>query len=146
MAERTPRIRVTLIWVQILDDLEPPWAESGQFCFTARVETAGNVQHTRIPPEGRFSISDHPAWNRRRVNRVIYEGEAGDQLIVDLRGVEHDILSPDDELEPYSRTFTGDPESWVGEQSFADAEPEDPESLSNWRVCYWIELVEGEED
>lgn len=146
MTDSAPRIRVTLIWVQILDDLEPPWAESGQFRFRARVETGNEVQETRIPTEGTFSIQDHPAWNRKRVNRVIYEGEAGDSLTVELSGVERDILSADDELEPYRRSFTGDPESWVGEYTFADEGPDDPEAMSNWRVCYWVELLEDEEE
>lgn len=144
MTDSAPRIRITLVWVQILDDLEPAWDEFGEFYFQARVETGGNVTETRIPEEGTFSIQDHPAWNRRRINRVIYEGEAGDDLTVELRGTEHDVLSADDALETYRREFSGDPESWVGEHSFADAEPDDPEDLSNWRVCYWVELLEEE--
>lgn len=144
MTDTAPRIRVTLVWVQILDDLEPAWEEEGEFRFEARVECDGDVQETRMPDSGTFAIMDHPAWNRRRINQVIYEGEAGERMVVELRGYEEDILTADDELEAYSREFTGDSAAWPGRYCPGDEGADDPENMSNWRICYTVELVEDD--
>ena len=56
-----------------------------------------------------------PRWNKLdKMNKLMFEGEAGDSLVVELRGVELDDLSADDELERYQREFSGPAESWIG--------------------------------
>jgi hypothetical protein len=72
MAER---LRVTLRWIQILDKLEPFYKERGEFRFSARVTGDGRTQETRFPTEGHYEISDHPAWNKLNLDRVIFEGD-----------------------------------------------------------------------
>jgi hypothetical protein len=147
MAEQTGRIRVVLRWIQILDTMEPAWKEKGEFRFTSRVSTdnaGGKVREMRFPEQGHYDISDHPAWNKVVMNRVLFEDEVTDHLVVELRGEELDTFSKNDHLDTYRREFTGDPASWVGwygpgDDTAVEINPADPENMSNWRVCYVIE-------
>lgn len=135
------RIKVILRWVQILDNLEPAMEEKGEFRFTARVTGPDGVQETRFPEEGHYSISDHPAWNKLTIQSPIYEGEAGDRLDIELLGEEIDLLSANDDLTPYRRSFRGPVEEWLGWYGPGDEHTDDvkdPENLDNWRVCYEI--------
>lgn len=138
MAER---VRVTLRWIQILDNMEPFYKEKGEFRFTARVNADGaRTQETRFPTEGHYEISDHPAWNKLNLDRVIFEGEVDDALTVELLGEELDTLSANDQLDAYKRVFNGPPDSWVGIYGPGDeGRSTDPENMSNWRVNYSIE-------
>ena len=146
MAEMSgKRIRVTLRWLQVLDDLEPFFKEKGEFVFVAKVSTdnhGGRVQETRMPAKGHYPISDHPRWNRlNSLDKVIFEGEVTDHLKVEMRGVELDHLSANDQLEEYSRTFTGPIEEHIAMVEPGDEGSDDPENLSNWRIGYEIEAV-----
>lgn len=139
MAER---VRVTLRWIQILDNMEPFYKERGEFRFTARVAGDGGAgaQETRFPTEGHYEISDHPAWNKLNLDRVIFEGEVENQLTVELMGEELDTLSTNDQLDHYKRVFTGAPTSWAGSYGPGDeGRSTDPENMTNWRVNYSIE-------
>jgi hypothetical protein len=136
----TVRIRVTLRWVQILDNKEPFYKERGEFFFRARVKGDGKEQETRIPQDGYFEISDHPSWNKVNLDRVLFDGPVGSRLAIELIGEEVDMSSPNDRLELYKRVFAGDSAAWLGEHSPHD-EDEDPENLKDWRVCYRIERV-----
>ncbi len=146
------RVRVRLRWIQILDNLEPFFKEKGEFRFGSKVTSdnrGGIVQETRFPEEGHWEISDHPAWNREFVDKVIFEGAVDDHLIVELFGEEIDTLSANDQLDHYRREFRGPAESWFGLYGPGDdlAEDEvstDPEAMSNWRVCYLIERADGD--
>lgn len=142
------RIRVVLRWVQILDNLEPFYKDRGEFRFSTRVDSdAGDgLQETRFPTEGHYEISDHPAWNKLNLDKVIFEGEVGEKLIVEIMGEEIDLLSANDLLDHYKREFTGAPSTWVGlygpGEDLPSTAPQvggDPENMSNWRVSYAIE-------
>lgn len=146
MAEQSgARIRVTLRWVQILDKLEPAFEEEGEFRFTAKVSSqnrGGIVQETRLPRKKEFyRISDHPAWNRLRLDEVLFDGEVDDHLEVELIGEELDFLTPNEQLDLYRRVFEGPPDSWIGVYGPGDEDSTDPENMKNWRVCYAIERV-----
>jgi hypothetical protein len=141
MAER---IRVTLRWIQILDNLEPFYKERGEFRFSASITSDDRPpQITRFPTEGYYEISDHPAWNKLNLDKVLFEGEVENELTVELLGEELDRLSPHDQLDHYKRTFSGPPSSWLGRYGpgafDADPSSSDPENMSNWRVSYVIE-------
>jgi hypothetical protein len=140
MAER---IKVTLRWIQILDNLEPFYKERGEFRFTSRVTVDGKAQETVFPKEGYYEISDHPAWNKLNLERVIYEGPVEQKLVVELMGEELDFASANDQLDHYRREFAGDPATYVGAygpgEFDTDIDPNDPENMSNWRVSYAIE-------
>lgn len=147
------RIRVILRWVQILDNLEPFFKEKGEFRFHAVVssENRGGIrQETDLPEDGYWAISDHPAWNKEIVNRVIFEGEVDDHLDIQITGVELDKTTPDDVLDTYHREFRGPVDQWLGmygpgsDLPDDEASPEagkgsDPEMMSNWRLCLVIE-------
>ncbi len=139
------RIRVTLRWVQILDDLEPFFKDKGEFVFWAKVWTnngGGRSQETRLPPEGHYPISDHPRWNRLKdLDKVLFEGEVTDHLAIELRGEELDQWTGNDELEFYTRTFTGPIADHIGVVRPGDEGKDDPENLSNWRISYEIEVA-----
>lgn len=151
MAEQTGgRIRVVLRWVQILDKMEPAWKEKGEFRFTARVSSengGGIVKEMRFPEQGHYDISDHPAWNKVVLNRTIYEGPIEDHLVVELNGEEIDTLSKNDQLDSYRREFRGNPKNFAGWYGPGDdvppdqVNPADPENMSNWRICYVIEVI-----
>lgn len=140
------RVRVTMRWLQVLDSLEGPGDDTGEFFFTFRVSSANGdlVQETRLPEKGHISVSDHPSWNKLdKINKVIFDGNVEDHLVVELMGEEIDLLSANDHLDTYRREFTGDPETWAGTYKPGDEGDSvaDPESLSNWRVAYDIEIL-----
>ena len=135
---------MTLRWIQILDKMEPFYKERGEFRFRAKVTTdrGTQIQETKMPSEGHYEISDHPAWNKLNLDKVIFEGEVSGQLKVELNGEELDFLSANDQLDHYERVFSGDPASWIGEYNPGeDATSTDPENMSNWRICYDIEVA-----
>jgi len=136
------RVRVTLRWIQIKDNKEAPWDDEGEFRFTSRVTTGGQTRELEFPEQGYWSISDHPRRNKvDKIDKVLYEGEAGESLVVELSGVELDQLTANDHLADYRREYTGDPKSWAGRHQPTDEGVSDPENMVDWRVCYDIELV-----
>lgn len=151
MAEQTGgRVKVVLRWIQILDKLEPAWKEKGEFRFTSRVSSdnrGGILEEKKFPEQGHYDISDHPAWNKVVLNRTIFEGEVDDHLVIELLGEEIDTMSANDQLDSYHREFRGSPANWAGWYGPGDdVSPEeintaDPENMSNWRICYAIEVL-----
>jgi hypothetical protein len=140
MAER---VKVTLRYIQILDNMEPFYKERGEFRFSARVTADGKTHESQFPKEGYYEISDHPAWNKLNLDRVLYEGPVANSLAIELMGEELDFMSANDQLDHYKREFGGSPGEWMGEygpgEFEADIDPNDPENMSNWRVSYVIE-------
>jgi hypothetical protein len=140
------RIRVVLRWVQITDKMEPFYKDGGEFRFSARVSSdgAGRTQETRFPSDGYYEISDHPAWNKLKLDKVIFEGDVNGKLTVEVMGEELDRFSANDRLDTYRREFTGTPRSWFGSYGPGPDLPagtvtDDPESMSNWCINYVIE-------
>jgi len=135
------QVRVTLRWIQIKDNKEAVWDDEGEFRFKSRITTAGQTRELEFPEQGYWSISDHPRRNKvDKIDKVLYEGEVGDSLVVELSGVELDQMSANDELTDYRREYTGDPGSWAGRHQPTDEGVDDPENMVDWRVCYDIEL------
>lgn len=135
------QIRVTLRWIQIKDNKEAPWDDEGEFRFRSKVTTAGHTEEMEFPEQGYWKISDHPRRNKvDRIDKVLYEGAVGDNLVVELFGTELDDLSPNDYLQDYRREFTGEASSWVGRHQPIDEGSDDPENMTDWRVCYDIEM------
>lgn len=134
------RIRVILRKVQINDNLDPFYHEEGEFRFSVRVSSRGGgaVQETKIPKTGYFGISDHPSWNQRHLNEVVFEGEVDDHLEIEIEGEELDVVS-NDKLPTYRRTFEGPPESWIGSYRPGDEGDGDPEKMNEWWVFLDIE-------
>lgn len=133
------RVRVVLRWIQIKDSKEAPWDEEGEFRFRSRVTTGGRSHERRFPEKGHWTISDHPRRNKLdKLDRVLFEGEVGPTLSVELFGVEIDLLSKDDHLEHYFREYTGPVADWLGRHQPSDEGSDDPENMSDWRVCYDI--------
>ena len=136
------RIRVTLRWIQIKDNKEAMWDDEGEFRFRSKVTTAGQTKELEFPEQGYWSISDHPRRNKvDKIDKVLYEGEAGDSLVVELSGIELDQMSANDNLEDYRREYTGAVASWAGRHQPTDEGSSDPENMSDWRVCYDIEVL-----
>ncbi len=139
------RIRVTLRWLQILDDLEPFFKTKGEFVFWSKVWTddhGGTIRETRMPREGHYPISDHPRWNRlNNLDKVLFEGTVTAHLMIELRGEEIDQLSGNDPLEFYRREFVGAIEQYCGVIQPGDEGSDDPENMTNWRVGYEIEAI-----
>jgi len=137
------RIRIVLRSIQILDRKEPFFKKRGEFRFQARVAVgpSNTVVETRFPENGVYYMSDEPGHNWLRLDLPIFEGEAADQLAVELLGEEVDELSANDHLNPYRRIFTGTPENWVGSYGPGDLEAIEPEDIGDWRVWYSIERV-----
>ncbi len=135
------QIRVTLRWIQIKDNKEAMWDDEGEFRFRSVITTAGQSEEIEFPEQGYWSISDHPRRNKvDKIDKVLYEGAAGDSLVVELFGVELDDFSANDHLQDYRREFGGEPASWVGRHEPSDEGSDDPENMVDWRVCYDIEM------
>ncbi len=134
------RVRVVLRWIQIKDNKEAAWDDEGEFRFRSKITTAGRSQMLTFPEEGYWSISDHPRRNKvDKIDKVLFEGDAGDTLVVEMFGEELDNLTPNDHLEDYRREFTGPVASWLGRHQPTDEGTGDPENMSDWRICYDIE-------
>ncbi len=136
------RIRVTLKWIKILDKLEPWFKATGEFRFRSKIssENAGGIaEETQFPEEGHYSLSDKPGWNFVTLNKVLFEGDIEDHLIVELFGEEIDQFTKNDELDHYKREFRGSVDEWVGLYEPADEGSADPEAMSNWRISYIVE-------
>lgn len=150
MAEQKgERIRVRLQWIQILNTMEPRFVKKqGDFRFRAKVSTGGREQVTLLPEKGTWKMTDNPAWNKREMDKVLFEGEAGDDLLIELYGEEVDRLSRNERLELYRRKLTGSVQDWLGwygpgedipENAAAPKSEEDPEMMGHWRLCYIVE-------
>lgn len=136
------RVRVILRWIQIKDNKEAIWDDEGEFRFRSKVTTSGESHEIEFPEQGHWSISDHPRRNKvDKIDKVLFEGDAGDSLVVELFGVELDQLTANDHLEDYTREFTGPASSWIGRHQPTDEGTGDPENMVDWRVCYDIETV-----
>jgi len=136
------QIRVTLRWIQIKDNKEAMWDDEGEFRFRSVVTTAGKSHEIEFPEQGYWSISDHPRRNKvDKIDKVLYEGEFGEDLVVELFGVELDDFSANDHLADYRREFAGDSAKWVGRHQPTDEGTDDPENMVDWRVCYDIEMI-----
>jgi hypothetical protein len=138
------RVRVILRWIQIKDNKEAIWDDEGEFRFRSKVTTSGESHEIEFPEQGYWSISDHPRRNKvDKIDKVLFEGDAGDSLVVELFGVELDQLTANDHLEDYTREFTGPASSWLGRHQPTDEGTGDPENMVDWRVCYDIEEAEA---
>ena len=142
-AQESQRIRITLRWIKILDQLEPYFDDEGEFRFHATISSEMDGEtvtaETPFPEEGFYPISDRPGYNFMELNKVIFEGEVGSNLVVEIAGEEIDELSANDQLDTYRREFHGDVDDWYGVYKPHDERSDDPENLSNWRLCYVIE-------
>lgn len=136
------RVRVVLRWIQIKDKLEPFFKDYGEFFFRTRVTAGDQVVEHRLPEKGHWEISDHPRFNRvDKIDKVVFEGEPGDAMVVELFGEEIDQLSENDHLDAYRREFSGDCAGWLGRHAPGDEGSADPENMSNWRVGYDVEMA-----
>lgn len=138
------RIRIVLRWIQVLETHEPFFKKAGEFRFVATVSAGddGRVIKTRLPEKGYISISSSFAQNKVTFDQILFEGEVRDGLTIEISGEEVDLLSKNDQLPSYRRSFTGSASSWIGWYGPGDDTPgSDPENLKSWRVCYIIEAA-----
>ena len=137
------RIRVTLRWIQVTDIHEAPGDQEGEFRFRSRVDTGDQANELQFPtPPNYWTFRDDPRFNKMdKIDKVLFEGEAGDSLVVELSGEELDLLTANDLLEPYRKEFTGPVSSWLGRYQPTDEGVGDPENLKDWRICYDVELA-----
>ena len=136
------QVRVIMRWIEIKDMLEPAYEEHGEFRFSSRVTSGDTVMEARFPEKGHWEISDRPRFNRvSGIDRVLFEGQVGDSLVIELFGEEIDFFTANDKLDDYRREFTGPVEGWVGVQAPGNEGQSDPENMDLWRVCYEIEVV-----
>lgn len=142
MSQNGARIRVILRWIQIKDNKDAAWDDEGEFRFRSRVTTGGHTTEFQFPEQGFWSISDHPRRNKvDKIDKVLFEGEVGDTLVVELFGEELDQFSASDHLEDYRREFAGVSSTWVGRHQPSDQPGGNPENMSDWRICYDIDAV-----
>lgn len=138
-------VRITVNYVEILDrkDLD----EHGEFVFEFTTAIPGRAveQTVRIPEKGYISISDHPSMNKVTLNTVVFEGEVeeGDEMVLEGKGTELDILTANDELNPYRRDFSGPIAGWGGRYGPWDEgskHDSDPEQLGDWRLAFTVDV------
>jgi hypothetical protein len=134
---------VILRWIQVTDIHEAPGDMEGEFRFRSKVTTGDQSNEMQFPePPKYWTFRDDPRYNKMdKIDKTLFEGEAGDSLVVELSGEELDRFTANDLLEPYRKEFTGPVSSWIGRYQPADEGTEDPENLSDWRICYDVELA-----
>ena len=135
-----PRVRVVLERIEVVQDMEPWFKGRGEAVFRARVRTTGPdlEQVTRVPDRGVLKISDRPGENVLELERVVFDGYAGEELAIEISGTEHDTFDPDDSLGRYARVFDCRHGGLFGSFGPND-EALDPEDVGPWRVHYRIE-------
>ena len=142
MTESGKRVRVILRWIQVKDTLDPFFKNKGQFRFWSKVTSGGDVQELRFP-EGKktYNISDHPRFSKiDKLDKVLWDGEVGDNMRVEVFGEEVDRWTKNDPITPYVRVFEGPVDSWVGRHQPGDEGAADPENLKEWRLGFDVEL------
>ena len=72
---------------------------------------------------------------------MLWDGEVGDTMRVEVFGEEVDRWSKNDPLDNYSRLFEGPAESWVGRHQPGDEGAADPENMKLWRIGYDVEMA-----
>jgi hypothetical protein len=140
------RIRVLLNQLEVIHDHDPCLQGRGELSIAASVrfnESPTRVHRTRVPPEGIQKMGDRSGYNLYRLDVCLFDGfvTATDNMTIELAPVEHDILTPDDALAVYRRTFSFPPELWPGTYSRDDEGSKDQERLHDWRVWYRIESL-----
>jgi photosystem II stability/assembly factor-like uncharacterized protein len=141
--EKHKRLRVVLERIQITDDKDPCILGRGEFVFTTEVAINGDPVRGgrwRIPERGVIEVSDRPSRNVVELDQPIFDGcvKTGERMRISLVATELDLFTADDQTTRYSRTFYGDPSTWIGSYR-PDDEPKDPEKMWDWRVWYRIE-------
>ena len=137
------RVRIVLRWIQVLHSFDPFFKQAGEFRFVAIVTAHGSPPRiTMLPEFGHYSIGGGVAQSRIDLGAVLFEDAVNTALTIEITGEELDLLSRNEQLPAYRRTFNGDPSAWVGWYGPGDDAPgRDPESLGSWRVCYVIETA-----
>ena len=138
------RVRIVLERIEVLDDLDPFWCNPGEVRFSSRVVPARDSTRavtTRFPTSGVYRM--HPAMQ-------VIEGEifddvifAGEDLTIEIAGIEEDVFTSDDEFPLYERRFTGDPPDWAGR--YGPDGVEAPEPKGAWRLWLRIEVTPAAE-
>jgi hypothetical protein len=143
-----PHIRFTLDWLEITDSMDLDGVGEFRFLFRVRSDLRGVLRDTLLPEEGTVSISERAGHNHLGpLDLVLYEGpvERGERVTLEVTGEEVDLLSPNDEIEYYERSFTGDPDGWVGTYAPWDGDGSggrDPEQRAQWLLSYRIERAD----
>lgn len=142
--QKGERIRVIFRSLQIHDAKDVDG--EGEFRFAAKVTvrngTGETVEKTQLPRKKKFyRIMDNPAWNRLTLDETLYEGEAGDEMEVEILGEEMDFLKSNDQLQPYRRVFTGPVSGWIGMYRPGDEGSDDPERMPDWWVFLEVEKI-----
>jgi len=139
-AGKARRVRVKLDKLLVLDDKDGLFTGRGEVAFAAVVAPNGNPRravHTRFPDKGTVKVKSGEVLE---LNAVIYEGlvEPGASLSVTMGGAEFDYLlffTRQEKFARYHRTLP------LRSARYAPGdEPNDPESLRDWRVWYTVEV------
>jgi hypothetical protein len=134
------RVKVTLDRIQILNDHDGFFTGKGELAFEAVVAPNANPHRavrTRIPEKGVVKLSSGEA---RDLKAVLFEGfvEADAQLAVTIGGSEFDyflFFQRKEKLARYHRVLPLKSAHLV-----PGDEPNDPESLRDWKVWYTVEV------
>jgi hypothetical protein len=135
---RGPRLRVVLEKIQVIRASKLKVFDLGDVRFRARVRTSNNgqvEQVTQLPQTDGFHVPDSGVLD---INRVIFDGYAQDNLVVEIAGAEKEIFDPSESIGRYVRIFDCAADRWFGSYAPGD-EVVDPEDVGMWRVWYRIE-------
>lgn len=135
-------VRIVLNKIEVVDDRDPCFKGAGELVFTTSVAPNGSPARTvraRFPEKGHLSIGSGQSIE---LGEVIYEGqlEKEDALFLSIAGEELDwprFFDHNDKLTRYIRSIPV-PEKTT--KYSPDDEPNDPESLSDWKIWYTVEV------
>jgi hypothetical protein len=137
---RPRRVRVRLDAVQVLDDKDGCLTGAGELVFDALVAPNANparAVRTRLPDSGVLKVA---SGQRVELGQLIYDGlvEAGASLAITIGGKEIDaflFFRREEKLARYHRVLP-----LKSAHVKPDDEANDPESLSDWKVWYTVEV------
>ncbi len=78
-------------------------------------------------------------WIQIKDNKEAAWDDEGEFRFQSKSGVELDKMTANGQLEHYSKSFSGDSSGWLGRHQPTDEGIDDPENMSDWRICYDIE-------
>jgi hypothetical protein len=133
----TPRVRVILDRIKVLDTHGPLVQGAGRLSLTARVTSAEGdmISETRLPAAGEIPVPEQPDGTVIYFDTEIFRGPGGDELTVEVWGTDQQ----DTPHRHYRRTISG--ASALSGQYRPGDEPRDPEDVGDWQLWYHLEQL-----
>jgi len=136
------QVKVVVHQIQVLDDKDSLFKGAGELVFKAVVAPNGSRARavtTRLPRKDNYVAKSGQILD---IQEVIYEGpvESGAALVVSITGEELDWPACFNTNDPLTRYLRRIPVPAQTKHYSPGDEPHDPESMTDWKVWYTVEV------